>query len=82
MDQASALLFETGLKYIGAGLATLGMIGAGIGLGILFGNYYIGALRNPSAAKEQQTNLFIGMALTEALGIFSFVIALLILFNK
>ena len=57
MDQASALLFETGLKYIGA-------------------------LRNPSAAKEQQTNLFIGMALTEALGIFSFVIALLILFNK
>ncbi len=82
MDQASALLFETGFKYIGAGLATLGMIGAGIGLGILFGNYYIGALRNPSAAKQQQTNLFIGMALTEALGIFSFVIALLVLFNK
>ena len=81
MDATSAQLIETGLKYIGAGLATLGMIGAGIGLGILFGNYYIGALRNPSAAKTQQTNLFIGMALTEALGIFAFVIALLILFN-
>jgi len=82
MDLQSALAIGTGLKYIGAGLATLGMIGAGIGLGILFGNYYLGALRNPSAAKEQQTNLFIGMALTEALGIFSFVVALLILFNK
>ena len=82
MDATSAQLIETGLKYIGAGLATLGMIGAGIGLGVLFGNYYVGALRNPSAAKTQQTNLFIGMALTEALGIFSFVIALLILFNK
>ena len=68
-------------RYIGAGLATMGMIGAGIGMGILFGNYYIGALRNPSAAKTQQTNLFIGMALTEALGIFSFVIALLCIFK-
>jgi len=81
MDLQSAQAFAKGLQYIGAGLATLGMIGAGVGLGILFGNYYLGALRNPSAAKTQQTNLFIGMALTEALGIFSFVIALLILFS-
>lgn len=82
MDAQSATLIAAGLKYIGAGMACLGMIGAGIGLGILFGNYYVGALRNPSAAKTQQTNLFIGMALTEALGIFAFVIALLILFGN
>jgi F-type H+-transporting ATPase subunit c len=81
MDAQSATLFAEGMKYLGAGLATLGIIGAGIGLGSMFGNYFQGALRNPSAAKSQFTNLMIGMALTEALGIFAFVIALLILFN-
>lgn len=69
-------------RYIGAGLATLGMIGAGIGLGILFGNYLNGALRNPSAAAGERPMLFLGMALTEALGIFAFVIGLLCLFVK
>ena len=67
-------------KYIGAGLATLGMIGAGIGLGIMFGNYFQGALRNPSASAGERPMLFLGMALTEALGIFALVIAFLILF--
>lgn len=67
-------------KYIGAGLAMLGMIGAGIGLGVMFGNYFQGALRNPSAAPAERPMLFLGMALTEALGIFALVVALLVLF--
>ncbi|HMO42152.1 MAG: F0F1 ATP synthase subunit C [Phenylobacterium sp.] len=67
-------------KYIGAGLAMLGMIGAGIGLGTMFGQYLNGALRNPSASAGERPMLFLGMALTEALGIFAFVVALLILF--
>ena len=67
-------------KYIGAGLAMLGMIGAGIGLGVMFGNYFNGALRNPTAAAGERPMLFLGMALTEALGIFALVIAFLILF--
>lgn len=67
-------------KLIGAGLACTGMGGAGIGLGVLFGNYLSGALRNPSAAQGQFGNLLLGFALTEALGIFSLLIALLLLF--
>lgn len=69
-------------KYIGAGIATLGVIGAGIGLGLLFGNYLSGALRNPSAAPSQQPMLFLGLALTEAMGIFALVLAFVILFVK
>ena len=67
-------------KAIGAGIACLGMGGAGIGLGNIFGNYLAGALRNPSAAASQTATLFIGMAFAEALGIFSFLVALLLLF--
>jgi F-type H+-transporting ATPase subunit c len=65
-------------KQIGAGLATLGMIGAGIGVGNIFGNFLSGALRNPSAAASQIGNLFVGAALAEALGILAFVIGFLL----
>jgi F-type H+-transporting ATPase subunit c len=68
-------------KYIGAGIACLGMGGAGIGLGTIFGNYLAGALRNPSAADGQFGRLIFGFAVTEALGIFSLLIALLALFK-
>ena len=67
-------------KYIGAGLACLGMAGAGIGVGNLFGQYLSGALRNPSAAKGQFSNLIFGFAVTEAMGIFSLLVAILLLF--
>jgi F-type H+-transporting ATPase subunit c len=68
-------------KMIGAGLATLALAGIGIGLGNIFGSYLSGALRNPSAAPKQFTNLLIGFALTEATGLFALVIAFLILFS-
>ncbi|MDQ0465941.1 F-type H+-transporting ATPase subunit c [Caulobacter ginsengisoli] len=68
----------TSAKLIGAGLATMGMIGAGAGLGILFGNYLQAAIRNPSAAGGERVWLFLGMALTESMGIFALVVALLL----
>ena len=67
-------------RYIGAGIACIGMGGAGVGVGIIFGNYLAAALRNPSAAQGQFGNLIFGFAVTEALGIFSLLIALLLLF--
>ena len=68
-------------QNIGAGLATLGMIGAGIGVGNIFGNFLNGALRNPSAAASQIGNLFVGAALAEALGILAFVLGILLKFG-
>ena len=66
--------------YIGAGLACTGMGGAAIGVGHVVGNYISGASRNPSAAAGQTATMFIGIAFAEALGIFSFLVALLLMF--
>ena len=70
-----------GLNYVGAGLACLAMLGAAIGVGNIFAAYLDGAMRNPSAAPQQFGNLIFGFAVTEALGIFSLLIALLLLFT-
>ena len=72
----------TAAKYIGAGIACIGMGGAGIGVGSIFGNFLASAIRNPAAADGQFGRLMIGFALTEALGIFSFLVALLLLFAQ
>ncbi len=68
------------LKYVGAGLACIAMAGAGIGVGTIFGRYLEAAIRNPSAAPAQFGNLIFGFAVTEALGIFGLVIALVLIF--
>ena len=67
-------------KFIGAGIACFGMAGAAIGVANIFGSFLTGSLRNPSAAPSQFSNLIFGFAVTEALGIFSFLVALILLF--
>ncbi|GBE43754.1 ATP synthase subunit c [bacterium BMS3Bbin10] len=67
-------------KFIGAGIASIALVGAGIGIGMIFSAYLTGALRNPSAAPGQFANLLLGFALAEATGLFGLVIALIILF--
>ncbi len=68
-------------RYIGAGLAAIGLAGAGIGIGHIFGNYLAGALRNPAAANSQRMNLYMGFALAEATGLIAFAVAMLIMYG-
>ena len=46
----------------------------------MFGLYLQSAVRNPAAADGQFGRLIFGFAVTEALGIFSLLIALLLIF--
>jgi F-type H+-transporting ATPase subunit c len=68
-------------KFLGAGIACIGMGLAGLGLGHIFGNYLAAAVRNPAAADGQFGRLIFGFAVTEALGIFSLLVALILLFT-
>jgi F-type H+-transporting ATPase subunit c len=68
-------------RMIGAGLATSGLIGAGVGIGIIFGHFLQGALRNPSAADSQFGRALLGFALCEATGLYGLVVAFIILFT-
>jgi len=67
-------------KLIGAGLASIALAGAGVGIGHIFGNYLSGALRNPAAAQGQFNNLLLGFALAEATWLFGLVVAFMLLF--
>ncbi len=74
MDAASA-------KLIGAGLAVIGMGIVGLGLGFIFSAWLQALGRNPSAAPVLRQMGFLGFALTEALALFAFVLAIVILLN-
>ncbi len=67
-------------KLIGAGLAMIGAIGAGLGIGVLAGGAVQGIARNPDAAGQIQTNMILGIAFAEAVAIYCLVVALLLIF--
>lgn len=66
---------------IGAGLAAIGMIGAGIGVGNVWGNLISAVARNPGAKKDVELYGWIGFAVTEAIALFALIVALMVLFS-
>ena len=73
MDLASA-------KMIGAGLASIALVGAGVGIGNVFSALISSVARNPASQAQVQPFAFLGFALAEATGLFGLAIAFLILF--
>ena len=68
-------------KAIGAGLCMgIGAIGPAIGEGNAVGKALEGMARQPEAGGNLRTNMILGCAITETTGIYSLVVALLILF--
>jgi len=68
-------------KLIGAGVATIALAGAGIGIGNVFSSLIVGVARNPNQKDELFRFAILGFALTEAIALFALMIVFLILFS-
>ena len=68
-------------KYLGAGMATSGVIGAGAGIGIVFGSLIEGVSRNPLQQPVLMPIAILGFALAEAMGLLAIMMAFLILYS-
>lgn len=63
-------------KYIGAGL-----IGAGAGIGVVFGSLITATARNPQMKNQFMQYAVLGFALCEATGLFALMVCFLILYS-
>lgn len=68
-------------KNVGAAISAIGLVGAGIGIGIIFGALILGVSRNPAIRNVVFGYAILGFALSEATGLFSLMISFLILFS-
>ena len=64
---------------LGAGIAALACIGAGVGIGIAAGKASEAVERQPEAESKIMKMLLLGGALAEATAIYGFVVAILII---
>lgn len=68
-------------KLIGAGLATIGLAGVGVGIGNVFSSFITAVARNPAARAMVFPYTMLGFALVEAVALYALLIAFLMLFG-
>ena len=68
-------------KYIGAGLASSGLGGAGVGIGIVFGSMINATARNPSLRSSLFSLTILGFAMVEAMALFALMLSFLLLYS-
>ncbi|KAK3105799.1 hypothetical protein FSP39_005962 [Pinctada imbricata] len=71
---------DSAAKYIGAGAATVGVAGSGAGIGTVFGSLMIAYARNPSLKNNLFSYAILGFALSEAMGLFCLLMAIMIIY--
>lgn len=71
---------NNGLAYIGAGLAGIGFLGAGIGQGYAAGKAAEAVGRNPEAESRIRNMMIVGAAIAESSALYALVVSILLIF--
>ncbi len=82
MGNISNEAFVLGLSAVGAGLAMIAGLGPGIGQGYAAGKAVEAVGRQPEAKGDIIQTLLIGAAVAESTGIYSLVVAIILLFIR
>ena len=75
------MLSAEATRYLSAAIAAIALYGVGMSMGNLFSTWLNSVARNPEADDRMRSVGILGMALTESIGLFAFLSALLILFK-
>ncbi|KJV59401.1 ATP synthase subunit C family protein [Anaplasma phagocytophilum] len=68
------------LRFLAVGLSVLGMVASALGVAAVFSAMLNGIARNPETEEKLKKYVYTGAALVEAMGLFSFLLALLLIF--
>jgi len=80
LNNYNTTLFQAS-KFVGAGLATIGLVGAGVGVGVVFGSFVNAVSHNNAIKDDLFKYAILGFALTEAVGLLALMMAFLIYFG-
>ena len=80
LSTAIANLLATDGALLGAGIAALTGLGAGIGMGIATGKAVEATARQPEAVGKIRTMLLLGLAFAETTAIYGLLVSILLIF--
>lgn len=80
MNNISSEAFVLGLSALGAGIGMIAGLGPGIGQGYAAGQGAAAVGRNPGAKGDVTSTMLLGQAVAETTGLYSLVVALILIF--
>lgn len=77
-----AKTFLDGMIAIGAGLAAIGCLGGGIGVGSVSGKAVEAIARQPEAKGDIMSTMILGIAFAEVTSLYALIISIILIFTK